>query len=139
MCVFLPFYSSILGAFIVGFFFVVFKIMDDLNGEKKIAPHTQRQSLLPQTQNLRQMPHFYTEQSKDIAFTHAHVYVHTLNHTHANGAKKKRGYCSFFFFLLSLKRAIKYIKTYLQSFLFGQKKQKQKRCNKLQSCFAGVR
>lgn len=39
---------------------------------------------------------------------------HRKTHTHIHTHTRKKGYCSFFSFLLSLKRAIKYIKTYLQ-------------------------
>lgn len=42
-----------------------------------------------------------------------------FTHTHTN--PRKKGYRSFFSFLLSLKRAVKYIKNYLQCVVFGQK------------------
>lgn len=54
-----------------------------------------------------------TKQSEDCIYT--------------NRNPLKKGYCSFFSFFLSLKRATKYIKTYLQCVVFGQRTQNNKK------------
>lgn len=66
-----------------------------------------------------------TKQLEDCIYTHKPM---------------KKGILQLFFFLLSLKRAIKYIKTYLQCVVFGQKttNNKTKRYDRLFSSFAGI-
>lgn len=106
----------------------VFSMTDGLNAHwNRCNISITQKSCLPEQRDLKINTAPSTKNSqKDCIYTHT--------------KPMKKGILQLFSFLLSLKRAIKYIKTYLQCVgFFGQKtKNKTKRCDKLFSCSSGI-